>query len=184
MSFTAPSVATYIRELGYHAIPSGNDLAINIPLAVDAGLGELGRHGMLITEQFGPRIRICKVFTDLPLAVDSPIDIGVQTFCERCQLCAEACPSKAIISGDRTDKAWDVSNNTNLLKWPVKAMDCLDWWDRNRGTCSNCMRVCPYNKPQGWLHSLVKEVVKVTPTFDRFFVKMDRAMGYGKQVIK
>jgi len=184
MAFIATSVATYIRELGYHAIPCGNDYSLSVPLAIDAGLGEFGRHGMLITRQFGPRVRVCKVFTNLPLKVDSPIDLGVQDFCERCQRCAEACPSRAIMFGERTDKAWDVSNNINVLKWPIKAMDCLNWWIKNRNACSNCIRVCPYNKPHGWLHSLVKKTVKTTPVFDRLFVKMDRALGYGKQVVK
>jgi len=183
MAFVAPSVATYIRHLGYQAIPSGNDFGLSIPLAVDAGLGELGRNGLLITEQFGSRVRICKVFTELPLEPDSPVDIRLQDFCEKCERCAEACPSGAIMSGDRTDKAWDISNNINLLKWPVKAMNCIGWWSQNRSHCAVCIRVCPWNKPPGLLHSLVRKTAKTTPLFDRFFVKMDRLLGYGKQVI-
>ncbi len=181
MAFVAPSLATYIREMGFHAMPCGNDYAANIPLAIDAGLGELGRNGLLITEKFGPRVRLCKVFTDLPLEVDSPIDIGVQDFCERCQRCAEECPGRALMFGDRTDKAWDASNNINVLKWPVKATDCLSWWNKNHGSCSNCIRVCPYNKPEGWLHSSVRKIVSATPAFDKFFIKMDKVFGYGKQ---
>lgn len=185
MAFSASSLATYIRGLGYHAMPCGNDFALNIPLAIDAGLGELGRHGLLITEPYGPRVRICSVFTELPLKIDPPINIGVQAFCERCLRCANACPSRAIMSGERTDKAWDVSNNINVLKWPIKALNCHRWWwDKNEFYCSNCIRVCPYNKPQGWLHSLVKKMVKTTPVFNQWFIKMDQAMGYGKQVIK
>lgn len=184
MAFTAPSLAIYIQQLGYHAMACGNDYALSIPLAVDAGLGELGRHGLLITEQFGPRVRICKVFTDLPLEIDSPRDIGVQHFCETCQRCAEACPGRAIMSGDRTDKPWDISNNVNVLKWPVKAMNCLRWWFKNASECGNCIRVCPYNKPPGWPHSSVRKVIKTTPLFDRFFVQMDKVLGYGKQVIR
>jgi reductive dehalogenase len=183
MAFVAPSLATYISQLGYRAMPSGNDFALNIPLAIDAGLGELGRNGLLVTEQFGPRVRICKVFTDLPLEVDPPVDIGVQAFCERCKLCSQLCPGRALVSGERTDKAWDVSNNVNVLKWPVKAMDCLTWWRRNGGSCGVCIRVCPYNKPKGWLHSCVRRIVKTTPVFDTLFVEMDRALGYGKQVV-
>jgi reductive dehalogenase len=184
MAFTAPSLATYIRELGYHAMPSGNDYAATIPFAIDAGLGELGRNGLLITDPFGPRVRICKVFTDIPLEVDSPIDIGVQAFCERCELCAETCPSQAIMFGERTEKPWDVSNNINVLKWPTKSMDCYGWWKKNGGSCAICIRVCPYNKPKGWLHSSVRKIVETTPLFDRLFVKLDKVFGYGKQVIR
>lgn len=181
MAFIAPSVAAYIRQLGYHAMALANEYALNIPLAIDAGLGELGRHGLLITEQFGPRLRLCKVFTDLPLEVDSPIDIGVQHFCETCRRCAEACPGRAIPFGDRTDKAWDESNNINVLKWPVKVMACLEWWLRNRANCSVCIRVCPFNKPEGYLHSVVRNTVKTTRLFDGLLVKADQALGYGKQ---
>ena len=66
-------VAEFLRGIGYQAIPSINDLALNIPMAIDAGFGEQGRNGKLITPQFGPSMRLCKVITDLPLARDFPI---------------------------------------------------------------------------------------------------------------
>ncbi len=183
MSFIAPSVATYIRELGYHAMPCGNDYALTIPLAIDAGLGELGRLGLLITEQFGPRVRICEVFTDLPLEIDRPVDLGVQHFCEACERCAEDCPSGAMMYGDRTDTPWDESNNINVLKWPVKAMKCVNWWDKNRNSCANCIRVCSFNKPKGLLHDTTRRIIRNTDAFDRFLIWMDKVCGYGRQVI-
>jgi reductive dehalogenase len=183
MAFVAASLATYIRQFGYHAMPSGNDYAVNIPLAIDAGLGEHGRHGLLITNEYGPRVRISKVFTDLPLKGDTPIDLGVQAFCERCELCAINCPSRAIMKGERKDTVWDESNNINVLKWPIKAMKCMHWWEKNRSHCSNCIRVCPFNKPSGIIHTTTKKVVKSTAVFDRFLVKLDGILGYGKQVI-
>ena len=67
---TLLALAQYIRNLGYRAYASMNDTAASIPYAIKAGLGEYGRHGMLITRDFGPRLRIGKVFTDLPLAHD------------------------------------------------------------------------------------------------------------------
>ena len=184
MAFVAASMATYIRQFGYHAMPSGNDYAINVPLAIDAGLGEHGRHGLLITNEYGPRVRISKVFTDLPLEVDAPIDLGVQDFCERCELCAIHCPSRALLKGERTDRAWDESNNINVLKWPIKAMKCMHWWEANRSHCSNCIRVCPFNKPSGMIHTITKKIVSSTPIFDKFLVKIDGIFKYGKQVIK
>jgi hypothetical protein len=53
MGWCASSLATCITELGYRAIPAGNELGLSIPMAVDAGLGELGRNGQLITREFG-----------------------------------------------------------------------------------------------------------------------------------
>ena len=185
MAFTAASVAEFIRILGYQAIPSGNDMGLTIPMAVDAGLGELGRNGQLITKAYGPRVRISKVFTDLPLIPDEPIDIGVQHFCETCGKCAHHCPSQAIPKGKRTDQPQDVSTNPGLLKWPVHTEECLKWWQKSGTTgCSNCIRVCPYNKPPGALHRLVRGVLKRTSLFDWLILQGDDLMGYGKQVIR
>ena len=49
-----------------------------MPAAVDAGLGEMGRFGYLITKELGPRVRIFAVTTGLPLVADNPVDIGVE----------------------------------------------------------------------------------------------------------
>lgn len=185
MAFTAFHVAEFIRNLGYGAIPSGNDMGLTIPMAVDAGLGEMGRSGLLITEHYGTRVRLSKVFTDLPLVPDEPIDLGVQHFCEICGKCAQQCPGNALEKGERTDKPVDVSTNPGMLKWPVHAEKCLQWWYKSGTTgCTNCIRVCPYNKPPGSLHNFVRGILKRTSLFDRIMLKGDDLMGYGKQVIR
>lgn len=183
MGFIAPTLARFIQELGYHAMPSGNDTALSIPMAVDAGLGELGRNGMLITERYGPRVRLCKVFTDLPLVHDRPIDLGVQAYCEVCEKCAEHCPGQALMHGERTAEHHNISNSTGLLKWPVNAEKCVTFWARQRCHCSTCIRVCPYNKPDTAFHSFVRWLVSHLPQFNRFYKWMDDKMGYGKQVL-
>jgi len=66
-----------VINLGYRAVATMNDTALAIPYALKAGLGEYGRHGLLITKEFGPRVRIGKIFTDLPLAYDRPTSFGV-----------------------------------------------------------------------------------------------------------
>jgi len=182
MPFTAAMLAQFIRNLGYKAIPTGNDTALSIPLAIDAGLGELGRNGLLITEEFGPRVRIAKVLTDLPLAPDESCDFGVLKYCSRCEKCARYCPSQAIIYGERTDKPHNISNNSGELKWPIDAEKCLSFWARNEGSCMTCIRVCPFNKPSGWFHRLVRWLIKLNISWlDSFLVKMDDLFGYGKQ---
>jgi len=50
--------------------------------------------------------------------------------------------------------------------------------------CGRCTKACPWNKQPGRLHDAVRRVVQRTPVFDRFFVKMDRVFGYGRQVIE
>lgn len=182
-AWCASSLAMFVAELGFRAIPSVNELGINIAMAVDAGLGEMGRNGMLITREYGPRVRISKVFTTLPLVPDTPIDIGVQRFCQECKLCAKYCPSRALMLGDRTDEAWDRHNVPGMLKWPIRAMDCLDWWVKNGNHCSVCLRVCPWNKPNSPFHGAVR-ILAERNILTGFLVSMDRVFGYGKQVIE
>ncbi|MBW2058098.1 MAG: 4Fe-4S dicluster domain-containing protein, partial [Deltaproteobacteria bacterium] len=109
------------------------------------------------------------------------IDIGVQRFCEKCGLCAEYCPSRAIMPRPRTDKAWDKSNAEGVLKWPIHAMDCFDWWVANGTHCSVCIRVCPWNKPNTFVHRLVRTLAE-RDILTRFLVSMDELFGYGRQV--
>jgi epoxyqueuosine reductase len=147
MAELSASLAKYIRALGYPAIPCGNDTAQSIPLAIDAGLGELGRNGLLVSPQFGPRQRICKVFTDLPLQPDQPIDFGLQRFCEICHICARRCPASAIKFGARTTEPTSISNRTGILRWPVDVAKCYLFWQENGADCSNCVAACPWNWP-------------------------------------
>jgi hypothetical protein len=147
MAFAIASLAQFLRNLRYEAIPMGNDTALSIPLAVDAGLGSLGRNGLLVTPEFGSRVRLCKVFTDLPLETDRPIDFGLTEQCRRCTLCAEACEAEAIQSArEPTFAVACPSNNDGILRWPVNADRCFEFWIRNTAACSNCIAACPYTR--------------------------------------
>ncbi len=182
MAYVASSVAHFLRDLGYKAIPSGNDTSLSIPLAIDAGLGEIGRNGLLISPGFGPRVRISKVFTNLPLVPDKPIDIGVRQMCEVCGKCAKLCPGQAISEDGPTDKGPTLSNNHGIHKWYINPEKCFQFWVRNKGDCANCIRVCVFNKPDSPLHSLVRWHVKNLPQFDSVYLKMDDVFGYGKRM--
>ncbi|MFC6638643.1 reductive dehalogenase [Sulfitobacter sediminilitoris] len=92
-------MAAYIRNLGYEATASMNDTGLVIPYAVKAGLGEYARNQMVITPEFGPRLRFSKIFTNLPLTHDLPQQMGVRAFCDICTKCADACPVKALPYG-------------------------------------------------------------------------------------
>ncbi len=141
------SITQYIRNLGYRAVASLNDTALSIPLAIQAGLGQYGRHGLLITPQFGPRVRIAKIFTDLPLIADQPIDFGVAETCEICRRCSDGCPVKAIpFDAPSFERHDGISHIRGVKKWTVNARKCFQFW-ANQGTdCSICIRVCPYNR--------------------------------------
>jgi reductive dehalogenase len=181
MAFVAGLLAQFIRGLGYQAIPCGNDTALSIPIAVEAGLGELGRNGLLVTKKFGPRVRICKVFTDLPLAPDEPHFFGVEEFCRTCLKCAELCPSRAISFEEQTTAAPTVSNNAGVLKWPINPEQCFRYWVANRQDCATCIRVCPFNQREGWHHDLARAIIRRTSQLNLLFLWLDKVLGYGRQ---
>ncbi len=137
------TLTQYIRNLGYRAVSSMNDSALPIPLAVQAGLGEVGRHSLLITEEYGPRLRLGKIFTDMPLLIDQPKRFGVREFCDVCQRCSSACPPKAIPTGEPSRTAYSISNLNGVKKWTTFAEKCFRFWAGQNSDCSICIRVCP-----------------------------------------
>jgi len=182
-AYTGALVGQYIRNIGFKAIDcTTNDVGIAIPMAAEAGLGELGRNGLLITPQFGPRVRLGKVITDLPLIPDSPIDFGVTEFCEACKKCAVTCPSQSITHGERTTEPINISNVGGVLKWPINAETCRMYWARAKrgGGCTNCISSCPYNKADTWFHRTTRWFTDHARWADPLYVKMDDLFGYGK----
>jgi reductive dehalogenase len=182
MAFTAGLLAHHIRGLGYKAVACGNDTACSIPIAIDAGLGELARNGLLITPEFGPRVRLAKVLTDIPLVPDRPIEFGVWNFCMQCEKCADKCPSNSIAYGKPTDKPNNISNREGILRWPINAETCLAFWAANGTDCANCIRSCPFNKPNGRLHDWVRFGIKNFPWLNPLFLWADDLFGYGRRV--
>jgi len=182
MAVVANLVAAFIRGLGYRALPCGNDTALSVPMAMAAGLGEWSRMGILVTPEFGPRVRLCKVFTNMPLATDTYAPFGVEAFCRVCKKCAEHCPSRAIPDGEPTTEGLSISNHLGVRKWYVDAERCFGFWAKNRLDCAVCIRVCPFNKPPGVLHDAARAVAARAPFLDRLLVRADDLFGYGRPV--
>ncbi|MFC1729023.1 reductive dehalogenase [candidate division KSB1 bacterium] len=171
------SLAQYIRDLGYSArahIP-GSDYQIMLPpVAYDAGIGELGRLGYIISPKFGARIRLGAVTTDIPLIEDAPVQFGVQDFCEKCRKCAVNCPSGSIPFGDKTI-------DRGVEKWQMQMEKCFHYW-RHIGTdCGLCMRVCPFSHPTTLIHNIVRRGIKHS-SFARTVSVYGDDFFYGKKV--
>ena len=172
------SLTQYIRNLGYEAIGSMNDTSLAIPYAIKAGLGEYGRHGLLITPKYGPRIRLGKVYTNLPLAHDRPITFGVKEFCEICRRCTKGCPVKAIPDGPPSEVTHNQSNISGVSKWSVDGVKCFGFWTAQNSDCSICIRVCPYNKDYSrWIHRLGLRLAGTR--LRHFMLWLDVKLGYG-----
>lgn len=138
-------LAAYIRNLGYQAIASMNDTALVVPYAIKAGLGEYGRNQMVLTPQFGPRVRFSKIFTDMPLAVDVVRELGLTKYCHNCTICAEACPPKALPKGEPKVGSDSPSTLKGVKKWSANCEACFGYWAKLKTDCAICMRVCPFN---------------------------------------
>lgn len=174
-------VAAFLNALGYKAIPAGNDTALSIPIAVQAGLGELGRNGVLITEEYGPRVRLGKVFTDLELVPDKPKSFGVTEFCKSCLKCCDACPPDALSrekepTVDPTTNS--ISSNPGVKKWWQDNEKCLAFWSEQGSDCGACIASCPYNKIDGWHHDMAKVVAEL-PLGRSIARDLDDIFGYG-----
>lgn len=181
-SFIAVLMAQYIRKLGYsaRAHPRGNYQVALPPLLLLAGLGEISRMGDAIVNPFlGARFKAAAVTTDLPLVPDKPIDFGLQEFCRRCGKCSEHCPSKAITNGDKT-----IYNGYETWKLDVDRCSKFRVTNQKGSSCGSCIKVCPWNKPRGWIHDAVRCMVAKAPSLDGLIVKMDDLWGYGSLHLK
>jgi reductive dehalogenase len=168
-------LAAYIRALGWPARAHHlrNYGVLVVPVAVDAGLGELGRCGYLLHPRLGANLRLACVTTDLPLALDSPVDLSVQHFCDTCLKCATNCPSGAITTGDKTAVR-------GVRKWQIDPEKCLLYWGHLGSACTICQAVCPWSKPPTLPHRLVAQIAFNVPAAHRFLVWADDRV-YGER---
>lgn len=136
---TVIALAEHIRALGWRARAYGEAADIlHIPLAIDAGLGQLGKHGSLICREFGSSMRIATVLTDLPLAQDQPVDIAVDDLCLGCRRCSLDCPVDAIADHKQLVRGEQ--------KWYVDFDKCAPYFTHTVG-CGICIEVCPWTIP-------------------------------------
>jgi ferredoxin len=168
----AIQVAMFIRNLGYEARAhiDGNYEVVCPLVARDAGLGEIGRMGLLMTPELGPRVRIAVVTTNIPLVTDSPLhDYSVIDFCIKCKKCADVCPGKAI-SFD------DMENIDGVKRWRINQEACFTLWCTLGTDCGRCVSVCPFSHPDNLLHNIVRAGIKNSSLFRTVALKLDDAI--------
>jgi epoxyqueuosine reductase len=184
MAEVSTKLAAFIKGLGYRAVATGNDTGISVPLAIDAGLGEQGRAGWLVTEEFGPRARLCKVFTDLPLEPDRPRRFGVEGFCKDCMRCAEACPAGCITEGGPAMEGPTDCNFHSVYKYYMDPIKCFSQWAKFGTDCGICIRVCPWNKPNTLFHKAVRSTLARSERTRGAAIWADQVVGYGRRRTK
>ncbi len=137
----AYKLAGWMREQGWDARAHGGPHAgpvLMIPGAIQAGLGELGKHGSMINRQFGSSFRLANVLTNMPLNPDTPDKFGSDEFCLSCQLCTNVCPVDAITPDKKLVRGEQ--------KWYVDFDKCILFFVENNG-CAMCLPACPWSRP-------------------------------------
>lgn len=173
-SLVSVIMAHFIRCTGWRAraLPPENSPYLVVPAFVDAGIGEQGRCGFVVTKEYGNNFRPGAVATDMPMALDRPVDFGVQDFCEKCMICADECPSGAIPSGGRVVIG-------GVRRWKVDDDKCRRFWNHVGGSCGICQTVCPWNHPSNLFHDTIREFAENVPSLRRLLIWGEKA-AYGK----
>jgi len=126
-------ISYLIRRLGYEARchMDANYLLPLVPAAIKAGLGERGRHSLLISRENGSFARIGAVSTDMPLEFDTAEPLGIERFCKICRRCIKTCPARTISDSQKPED------------WHIDQELCYSRW-RHFGTdCGICISTCP-----------------------------------------
>ncbi len=137
----AVKLAKRIRAFGYEAravssIDAASAEVLHVPIAISAGLGQLGKHSSMITKEHGSNVRLATVLTNLPLVADTFEDIGVDDFCASCQVCMTNCPPHAIFDVKQTVRGEE--------RWYVNFDRCVPYFSEHGG-CGICIEVCPWS---------------------------------------
>ncbi len=134
-------IADWLREQGYaaHAGHPLGGMALYPPMAQAAGLGWRGMSGLIITPEYGPRVRLAAVFTEienLP-TYEGDEHAWVLDFCESCKRCIRDCPPDAFHD--------EPVQHENGLVTVLDNGKCFPYFAKNHG-CSICIKVCPFNQ--------------------------------------
>jgi ferredoxin len=144
-------LAHCLRGWGWQASCTMDGRAdIVLPVAARyAGLGSLGRSGLLLTEEYGPCVRLGAVITNLELGRTPRKASTASRLCATCDRCAQACPAGAIDKGE--------CNNGKFK--PVNDDACYAKWQEFGTDCGVCLASCPLSR----IELPVKNSARTTP---------------------
>ena len=111
-------------------------------VATRAGLGWIGKSALLITQRYGPAVRLATVLTDAPLEAGEPID---DSRCGDCTKCLERCPAKAIVGenwrkGSKRESMYDAHACRDM------ATNLAGRMDIPVTICGICIHACPWTQ--------------------------------------
>jgi len=145
-------IVRYIESMGYRAeavpaskkiIEGGTEGSVSHKaIAIMAGIGWQGKSLLLVTQKYGPRVRLSSVLTDMPLESDS----SIKNRCGKCTKCTEACPVGAI-RNINTDFHYSSRNEAlDLDKCHSNTLKYMKVPGVEYTFCGQCIPVCPHGK--------------------------------------
>jgi len=142
------AIAAYLRSLGYRAVchMDGESELVLPPIAARVGIGQIGRHGLIVNKRYGSRIRLGAITTDAELTLDTPVDFKLPKACEACRKCATLCPVGAIPQGSIID---DYDKQVRSIDHEA----CFSVWKKFGTDCGICVAACPYSRVGSTLKS-------------------------------
>ena len=146
----AKVLSNWIRSKGWNARPVTGPMTgevLMIPPALDCGFGELGKHGSIISAEYGSSFRLAAILTDAPVPLTEARDHGADGFCQNCRICEDACPPFAIAPEKQTVRG--------VEKWYVDFDLCIPFFNEHQG-CAICIAVCPWSRPGAGLNLAAK----------------------------
>jgi len=169
-------LANFLKKLGHDSRAHiDGDYEVICPLvARDAGLGEIGRMGLLMTPRLGPRVRLAVVTTNAPLVPDGyrPHPNMIE-FCRVCRKCADCCPGRSIPAGEM--QAVD-----GVERWRIDSDSCYRYWCATGTDCGRCMAVCPFSHRDNPFHNAVRFLIGRSRLFARLAYHADDLI-YGRK---
>lgn len=172
-------MAAHCRKLGYSARSHSNahSEVIHNPAILMAGLGEVSRIGDTLLNPFiGPRSKSIVFTTDLPMAVDRPIDFGLQDFCGQCRKCARECPCNAISFGPKV-----MFNGYEIWKADVEKCTKYRVTQMKGSACGRCMKMCPWNREDTVEARRIVDLSINVPAARPAIIAMDDKLQNGKR---
>ena len=145
--------ASYLESCGFRALAQTSDVVkqnvecrTRLPhktVAVNSGLGWIGKCALLVTKEYGSAVRLTSILTDAPLTCGIPFE---ESKCKTCHACQDACPGQAVKGA-----AWKKGMDREELYDFSKCREAAGKLSRARlqeeiTLCGKCIEVCPYTQ--------------------------------------
>lgn len=136
-------VADFLKERvgeGFRFKCYSNGPLAEKPLAERAGVGWYGKHGIIVTRQYGSWVVLGELLCNIKLEEDEPLEES----CGKCKACIEACPTKAIVEPyvlDMPECLQYVTHHQMAIPTNMREL----WGNRLYG-CTTCQEACPINR--------------------------------------